>query len=376
MLSILKSIKKHFFSYKPLIEVKIMEQNLLHNFLEFQKAAPNLSLAPVLKSNAYGHGLKEVSGILKKTIYPFLIVDSLYEALELKKYGNTREVLVIGFVFPEQIQKAVYKNISFAITSLSQLEALVGLKHLVKVHLKVDTGMYRQGLSLEEADQAVAILKNNPYLKLEGLCSHLADADGGEENFTLKQIEIWNSLVEKFKINFKEIKYFHVSATAGFRFQSKIQANVLRLGLGFYGINPSGLSLNLKPALELQSYVVGIKQLKKGDSVGYNHTFTASKDMQIAVLPLGYFEGVDRRLSNLGYVKINDKECSILGRVSMNITSCDVTEVLNVNFLDPVTVISSNPSDRNSVENIAKICQTIPYEILVHIPQHLRRMVI
>lgn len=376
MLSFLNNLKKRFFSYKPLIEVKIMEQNLLHNFLEFQKAVPTLSLAPVLKSNAYGHGLKEVSSILRKVKCSFLVVDSLYEALELKKYGNNHQVLVIGFVFPEQIKKEAYKEISFTITSLSQLKALEGLKTDVNVHLKIDTGMHRQGLGLDQVDQAIHVLKNNPYLKLEGLCSHLADADGEEESFTLKQIEIWNALVEKFKRNFKEIKYFHVSATAGFRFQSKIQANVLRLGLGFYGFNPLGLNLSLKPALELQSYVVGLKQLKAGESVGYNQTFTASKDMQIATLPLGYFEGVDRRLSNLGFIKINGKECAILGRVSMNITTCDVSEVSNVKFLDPVNVISSNPKDLNSVENIAKLCKTIPYEILVHIPQHLRRIII
>lgn len=376
MLSFLKSIKKHFFSYKPLIEVKIMEQNLLHNFLEFQKAVPKFGLAPVLKSNAYGHGLKEVSGILKKVKCSFLAVDSLYEALELKKHGNNHQVLVIGFVFPEQIKNQTFKNISFTITSLSQLEALEGLSTDVRIHLKIDTGMNRQGLGLDQVNQAINVLKNNPHLKFEGLCSHLADADGEEESFTLKQIEIWNSLVEKFKVNFNEIKYLHVSATAGFRFLSKIQANVLRLGLGLYGFNTLGLNLSLKPVLELQSYVVGVKQLKAGESVGYSHTFTASKDMQIAVLPLGYFEGVDRRLSNLGFVKIKGTECAILGRVSMNITTCDVSKVSNVKFLDPVTVISLNPKDLNSVENIAKLCQTIPYEILVHIPQHLRRMVI
>jgi len=205
----------------------------------------------------------------------------------------------------------------------------------------------------------------------------LADADGSDSSFTEKQVKAWNDGVKIFRQNFSDIKYFHTSATAGTHYADKIDANVCRLGIGLYGINSSPLTkIDLKPALEMASIISSIKNIPAGEKVGYSVTFQATKPMIVATVPVGYNEGVDRRLSGKGSYKIGGDFCPILGRVSMNISSIDVSGIKDVRLEQEVIVISSKSDDKNSVENLARLCGCIPYEILVHIPQHLRRIIV
>lgn len=157
----------------------------------------------------------------------------------------------------------------------------------------------------------------------------------------------------------------------------KRYANLVRLGIGLYGYNLAKDSkLNLKPALRVESIISSIKNLKASESVGYKHTFTARDNMRIATVPIGYYEGVDRRLSNLGFFKIGDNFVKILGIISMNITSIDISKVQNLKIEDRVIIISEKNEDGNSIRHIAKQIETIPYEILIHLPVNLSRKVI
>ncbi|MCL5666922.1 MAG: alanine racemase [Patescibacteria group bacterium] len=377
LLQSLKKLKKSFSSYQPLIEILIHKDNLLHNYREYCQAYPNLQIAPVLKSNAYGHGLIPVAQILAKTQAPFFVIDSLFEAKQLRHGGISNPLLVIGYASPENIFQKPAKNTAFTITSLDQLKEIsAGLKFRQAFHLKIDTGMHRQGLVSGEIPQAVKLIKQNKNTVLEGLCSHLADADSERKDFTLGQIALWKKAKQEFQNNFPGIKYFHLAATSGLAF-GNLEANAARLGLGLYGINISPFKpLNLRPVLEMNTIITSVKNLNPGESVGYNITFTAKDKLKVAAIPAGYFEGIDRRLSSKGCVKIGNSFCPIIGRVSMNITSVDVTNVPEIKNGSPVNVISSRADEKNSAENIAKLCGTIPYEILVHLPQHLKRQVV
>lgn len=237
--------------------------------------------------------------------------------------------------------------------------------------------MHRQGILPNEINKSIEIINSNKFLNLVGICSHFADADGDNETFTKLQIEKWKEIVLRFQKEFPLMKYFHISATAGTFFSEQTFGNVARLGIGLYGVNSSPFAkLNLKPVLQMQSVISSLRKVETGEYVGYNITYKAKRVSTIATVSAGYFEGVDRRLSNCGFFKIGDTFCPIVGRVSMNITSIDVTSVPNVKFGDKVIIISDNTNDNNSVENIAKLAQTIPWEVFVHIPQHLRRIVI
>jgi alanine racemase len=374
----LRLIRKSLVGYRPSVEVLISRENLLHNLKEYRKRFPSIAFAPVLKSNAYGHGLVQVAEILDKENLAFFVVDSLFEAMTLRSAGIRSGILVIGYTGSENICKTRLVRTAFAITSLEQLrEVALNLRRKNQFHIKIDTGMHRQGILPNEIQEAIELIRSNENIILEGVCSHLADADGEDSDFTDLQIKHWQMAVDYFKAEFSAIKFFHLSATAGMGYADKIASNVARLGIGLYGFNPSLiLQMDLRPALRMRSVIGSVKSILAGESVGYNKTFTAEKPMRIATVPVGYFEGIDRRLSNVGSFLVDGKSCPIIGRVSMNITSVDVTTVAGTKLGDSVVVISDNPEDVNSVENIARLSKTIPYEILVHIPQHLRRKVV
>ena len=377
----LREFKKRFSRHQALVEVLVSKRNLLHNLCEYKRAFPKLQFAPVLKSNAYGHGLLEVAEILDSQNCPFFMVDSIYEALALKQDGIKTKILVAGYTHPENLKNAVTKNVSYTITSLAELQEISKLlKSKKNFHLKIDTGMHRQGILPEEIRNAVEIIKSCKFINLEGLLSHLADADGRDLKFTESQTSEWQRVIKIFQNEFQEIKFFHLANSAGAFFSNGIFANVARLGGGLYGIdaapNSKHLELDLKPALEIRSCVSSIRSVEANEFIGYNLTYRTLKKMKLATVPLGYFEGVDRRLSNIGKFKINENFCEIAGRVSMNITSIDVTNLPKVQMGDPVTIISRKKDDPNSVENIARQINTDPREILVHIAQHLRRVVV
>lgn len=365
-------------SYKPLVEVRVFKNAILHNLQTFKKTYPKFQFAPVLKSNAYGHGLVEVANILDNQDPPFFMVDSFYEALVLRRAGIKTKILVLGYATMEQINKNSLKNVSFAIIDLGQLKNIgQGLENKTFFHLKIDTGMHRQGILPKQLEEAVKIISNNKNIILEGVCSHFADADGEDQNFTKSQISVWNEIVKKLKQEFSSVKYFHTSNTAGSFYLPEINANVARLGIGLFGFNTSQFKkLELKPALQMASIITSIKTIPVGEKVGYNNTYTVEKETKVATIPVGYNEGLDVRLSNKGFVKVDNVFCPIVGRVSMNMCSVDVTGVDGVKLEDEAIIISNNISDKNSIENIIKICATSRYEIPIHIPASLRRVVI
>jgi alanine racemase len=370
---LIKKVIKNLIQEKsePLISVNISKSALLHNLKEFKNIKPENSLFPVLKSNAYGHGLLEVANLLKDKIELF-IVDSYFEAQTLRSRGIRNPILIIGFVRPEIMRLSKLKNISFTITSI---ESLYQINFKTKIHLKIDTGMNRQGILHEELGKAFLYIKNNKNIDLEGICSHLSDADSVNPNYTNRQINIWNSLVEKTKNEFLEIKYFHLSNTYGHKFANRINANAGRLGIGLYGLAQIE-NLDLKPVMEVNTIITSIKKIRKGDMVGYNNTFIAEKDMTIATIPFGYYEGLDRNLSNKGFIKINNTFCPIVGRISMNITTIDVSNIKDLKIGDVVNIISKNPSDKNSVKYMTELSERISYELVVKIPAHLKRIVV
>ncbi len=373
----LKNLKKSFSKYKNSVTIYISKENILHNLYAYQKNYKDLSFAPVLKSNAYGHGILEIAKILDKEKLPFFVVDSLYEARLLKLNSIKKDILIIGYTRLENIKIFNSPQFIFTVISLDEIKNISkNYSKKIRIHLKVDTGMHRQGIMINEIDEAINILRENKNFILEGICSHFADADSQDKFFTESQIENWKKVVEKFKSNFETIKYFHTSATAGSYYNKKEFGNVVRLGIGLYGVNTSPFSdLNLNPVMRIEAIVSSIRNLKAGESIGYNHIATLEKDSKVATVTMGYFEGVDRRLSNIAHFKIKNNFCKILGRVSMNMSSIDVTD-LDVKLEDKVIILSEKKEDLNSLVNFTKLSNTIPYDILVHINSSLKRKVI
>lgn len=364
--------------YQPLIEVRIFKAAILHNLAEYQRHYPKLNFAPVLKSNAYGHGLTQVASILDKQGLPFFMVDTFFEALVLRREGIKTKIVILGYIRDEQILNNQLKNVSFGVIDFEQLKNIISkLNKPRSFHLKIDTGMHRHGILTGRADQAIKLIKSNPNFIFEGICTHFADADAGSKEFTGKQISSWNEQAKLFRQEFPALKYFHASNTAGSHYSTAIDQNVGRIGIGLYGINTSPFKkLELKPALEMRSIISSLKTINAGEKVGYGITFESKQPTIVATVPVGYTEGIDRRLSNKGYFKLGDVFCPLVGRVSMNISSIDVSAVRNAKLEDEVVVISNHQADKNSVESMARLCDCLPYEILVHIPAHLRKVIV
>lgn len=369
-------LRKRFSPYEPLVNVRLSKKNLLHNLHTYQTAYPALRIAPVLKSNAYGHGLAEIASLLDTEHVAFFVLDSLHEALQLQKIGIRSPLLIIGYTSVHNMRAVRRKNIAFTITSLSQLEELAEADFSVRIHIKLDTGMHRQGLREEEWLPAQQLLTTHTHITLEGVCSHFADADNEDTTFTHVQCVVWERAVSFWKAAFPSLTFLHIGATSGASVSASVPGNVIRVGLGLYGIDAaSQKKLLLQPVLQLETILSSLKKLLPGECVGYNATFTAHEPLRIATIPVGYFEGIDRRLSNKGSVLVAGIPCPIIGRVSMNIATIDVSKVPHAVRGDTVVVISNTSTHTNSVEGIARTCETIPWEILVHIPQHLRRTV-
>lgn len=361
---------------KPLITITLSKSALFHNLNEFKKIAPHGLIAPTLKSNAYGHGVELIAKELDNISAPFFVIDSYFETIVLRNENIKTPLLVIGYSTTDTILKNNLKNIIFTITSIEALDDLSKrADHNIHIHLKIDTGMHRQGILVNELDQAFELIKANTNIVLEGICSHLSDSDGADPSFTNSQIHIWNSLVDKTLKQFPALRYYHLSNTYGHQYTQKIKANVSRLGIGLYGLAEIP-NLDLKPVLEMKTIISSVKKIKKGETVGYNNTFTADKDMVIATIPVGYYEGLDRRFSNKGFVKINGKFCKIIGRVSMNISTIDVSELPGPKIGDGVVVFSSISTDKNSIKSIAEAAGTITYEIVVDIPEKIKRVIV
>lgn len=354
--------------------VEVISENVLHNFDFFQKENPQAKIFPVLKSNAYGHGLKEVVNILESRGVEYYVVDSYYEALQIKEISKTK-VLMIGYTKPENYKNFRWKNLAVTVFDMESLKTLGQLNKKINVHLFVNTGMNREGISMADLPLYLAELKKYPALNMEGICTHLADADGETNEFTEKQILEFKKALQIVKNAGFNPKYKHISATGGTYKVKEPEFNAIRLGIGLYGYNPSKLfDQRLKPAVRVISTIVSIQNLKPGDKVSYNCIYTAENEMKIAILPVGYYECLDRKLSNKGFFKANDRFLPITGRVCMNLTCVDIKN-LDLNIGDEVVVISEKINDKNSVENIAQMTDTISYEVLTRINSSIRRII-
>jgi len=255
--------------------------------------------------------------------------------------------------------------------------------NLLSVYIFVDSINYREGVPLNELRDFIRKIKTMTNLEIVGLASHLGDADNpSDDSFTQMQLKNYKKALRILEGENISPQYRHISASGG-AFKIKDDTfNMIRAGLASYGINPlettdpSHNQLVLKPVLHFTSTLAQIKTISKSDKVGYNGIYTASKSTKVGLLPLGYYEGVDRRLSNKGSVQVNGTVCPILGRVSMNMTTVDISNVENPKVGDKVIIYSDDESDINSLNNAAKIAGTIPYELLVHLAESVRRDVI
>jgi alanine racemase len=353
---------------------------LMHNYHYLSSLNPQIKIAPVLKSNAYGHGITQVAKVLDGVNAPFFIVDSIYEAYELLNAGIKTKIFIMGYVDPGNL-KVKKLPFSYAVYNHEQLSVINDYQKGAGVHIKFDSGMHRLGVTMEELPEFILAMKQYTNVTIEGFMSHFAESEHPKSDLTILQIANYKKGLALLKENGMEVQWKHFANSAGILNQQALElgeiTNMARTGLDIYGIDPRPTTdANLKPVLRYLTKIVQIKEIAKGDQVGYNGTFTAKEAMRIALLPIGYYDGIDRRLSNKGSMVVDGMVCKIIGRVSMNITAIDVSSVRNPQIGQDVIVFSDDPNSRNSIKNAARLCETIPYDLLVHLAASTRREVL
>ncbi len=366
--------------FKALNHIELSGPRLINNFTLIKSQQPKLQIIPVLKSNAYGHGIIQIGRLLNLVKCKMIAVDGYFEALELSKISN-HKILIMGYIDKANFRILKLKKYSFVIQSADDLIALGRLNKKVNIHLELNTGMNRLGLQPDELNHYLKTLQRFPKIKLEGVMTQLADADNINNTFTKKQLKSFDEAVEYILNKGLKLKYIHIAQTAGsVKVESKY-ANAIRIGIGLYGINPLAPSDNhfkdlekLMPILELKSKIIKVQQLKEGDKVSYGGTFTADKPMRIGILPLGYYEGIPRELSNCGVVTHNNMALQIVGRVCMNHTIVNLGDS-KIKAGDEIVVISADPSAPNSIANIAKNNKLFSYSLLTGISNTIQRII-
>lgn len=375
------TLKKFEHQYVTHNTIEISRTAVLHNLALFQNLSQS-QVIPVLKGNAYGHGITEIATILKNERHvPYIAVDGYFEALRIREVSQ-QPVLIMGAILPQNFSHLKYDNFSFVVHDRATIEALASVKKPVTLHLECNTGMNRYGARLEELTDLVRVILTHKNLKLEGIMSHLADSDGEDPATVTEAVANFDQCVEAVRAAGGNPSIIHIAQTAGSIKAKSKYANTIRLGVGLYGINPfpKNHSLHrklhsLKPALQLASTITQVTTLEPGESVSYNYTFTAPQRMRIGVLPLGYYEGINRAFSNTGVVSVGPNTVPIVGRVCMNHTMINL-EGTDAQVGDRVIVYSSNPEAPNSIEQLATTHHLFNYNLLTALSTDVRRVIV
>ena len=351
---------------------------LIRNLLGNQTA-----LCAVVKANAYGHGIEKVLGAIGAESDALAVVTAV-EAVTLRELGWERPILLlcpVAAIEPSDLVDLIVDGVILNLTSKDELPLLKQASDKAhrpaEVHISVDTGMTREGVRADQAAELVNLTRQSDFVKLTGMYTHFACADEADKSSTLQQFELFMKTVDT--IGGREGLVLHAANSAATIDLPQTHLDMVRVGIAIYGYQPSDNLQNklpLKPALRLLGSVALIKDVPAGTSSGYGLTYTFDSPARIALVPIGYADGYPRSLSNIASVRIGGIDCPVRGRVSMDQIVVEITDAEGVSIGDEVEIISPDPQASNSVENLARLANTIPYEIVSRLGNRIERMIV
>lgn len=361
---------------KRLVWAEIHLKNLTHNYQALKKTVgEKVLIMPILKANAYGHGIVPIAKHLEKLGADYFGVACLYEAEKLKKAKIKTPILILGYSDEETSKEAIRQGFTITVISEEALSFIAReagkFNKKVRIHIEVDSGMGRCGLLPEEALRLVKKVGRYKNIELEGIYTHFATADENKLDFSYLQLATFN----KFIMELKKIKrlppIIHAAASAAVVRMPESHFNMVRPGIALVGYE-SGFraNLKLKKVLDLKTKIVQIKRIKKGYSVGYGRKFIATKDTVVATIPIGYADGFRRSPYGFKTVVVDNKRAKVVGNISMDQANIDITGFSNVKIGQEVVVIGEG-QDANE---IAKDLGTINYEVLSSISDRVERV--
>lgn len=355
---------------------------LAHNLSRIKRyLSPGCEVMAIVKANAYGHGAVETAHALAKQGIGQFAVASLDEGIELRLAGLSASIVVLGALFEEQLPDLVAHRLTPVISDARLLPALTkaagSLSAPYPIHLKVETGMGRLGLSPEE----LLALLDSPLLRhplrVEGLMTHLADADGTDSAFTERQLAGFHAMLEQIRHRGFPLPLVHAANSAAIVRFPDAHFSLVRPGIMLYGYHTLPKTTpdpDLKPVLSLRTTIAQLRTIPPGGAVSYNKTFVAKRPTRIAVLPIGYADGYSRRLSHRASVLIQGRRVPIVGLVCMDMIMVDVTDIGPVQVGETVTLIGQQGEESIWADEVAGWIDTIPYEVLCGIGSRVPRI--
>ncbi|WP_248927940.1 alanine racemase [Paenibacillus hamazuiensis] len=355
-----------------------------HNVKLFKlQMKPSCRFMAVVKANGYGHGAVEAAKAALAAGADYLGVAIVDEALQLRKAGIHHPILVLGHTPLYAVKTALRHRIALTVFSEQVLDEAIScaeqLRQPARIHLKIDTGMTRLGVTGHEAALALARkAQSSPHVTLEGAFSHFADADGSDPSYTLRQYRLFASYIDFLRRHHIEIPLKHIcNSAAAMRFPD-MHLDMVRVGIALYGLSPLPGSplpgFPLIPAMQLKTKISAVKRVPSGQPVGYGCTYITQSDRITATLPIGYADGLPRRLSNRGSALVRDQRVPIAGNICMDQTILDVTPVPCVEAGEEAVLIGGTKENFITMDEIASQAGTIHYEVACLIGSRVPRI--
>ncbi|MBO5237924.1 MAG: serine racemase VanT catalytic subunit [Lachnospiraceae bacterium] len=361
---------------------EISIDNLRHNVREIQGVlSPQTKFMAVVKANGYGSGDIRIAGHLNKMGIDAFAVATLEEGIHLRKNGIRGMILILGYTEPERIREIERYRLTQTVTDYEYGMKLEAYKRRIHVHIKLDTGMHRLGESYDDLEHLVKLYRLK-YLQVEGIYTHLCVADSMEPEdvaFTRQQIRHYYDAIDYLKRKGIEPGKTHIQSSYGVLNYPELTCDYARIGIAMYGVlsklDDVKMSVDLRPVLTVKSKIAAIKCVKAGETVGYGRAYLAEEDKRIAVVTIGYADGIPRELScGRGTVLVHGTEVEIVGRICMDQLMIDITDVNKVKVGDVVTIIGEDMHKRIHAESVAMESDTITNELLSRLGDRLERL--
>lgn len=367
-----KSIKKKWCFETERAWIELNLNNLTHNVKALQEVMPEKStLMAVVKTQAYGHGAFQISTCLNQMGVKAFAVATIDEGIQLRTYGISGEILILGYTNPNRAKELKKYDLMQTLIDMKYAKALNRQGITVKAHIKIDTGMNRLGVSFENINE-VKMIFSMKYIKVCGIYTHLCCADSllpEDVEFSENQIDNFYYLIDKLKERGVQIPKVHIQSSYGLLNYPQLACDYVRIGIALYGVlsksdKNTRVKLDLRPVLSLKARVVLIRSVSKQDTVSYGRSFQAKRDSLIAIVSIGYGDGVPRELScQKGGVLIRGQYAPIVGRICMDQLAVDITEIEEVSVGNVATLIGFDTIDI-SAPNVAEHFDSISNELL------------